>query len=93
MRHWRERAFERHLTPGAARTNLGLWAFFARRPALYRLATRAATLGLGWMGRRTGRFSRLPLAGGWTDGRDLPAPEGDTFFARYARQQRAEQFR
>src|SRR3954471_18862924 len=28
MRHWRERAFERHLTPGAARTNLGLWAFF-----------------------------------------------------------------
>jgi L-lactate dehydrogenase complex protein LldF len=45
------------------------------------------------MGRRTGRFSRLPLAGGWTDGRDLPAPEGDTFFARYARQQRAEQFR
>jgi L-lactate dehydrogenase complex protein LldF len=93
MRHWRERAFERHLTPGVARTNLDLWAFFARRPALYRLATRAATLGLGWMGRRTGRFTRLPLASGWTGGRDLPAPEGDTFFARYARQQRAEQAR
>ena len=32
MRHWREREFERHLTPGAVRTNLALWGFFARRP-------------------------------------------------------------
>ena len=44
---------------------------------------------LGLMGRRHGRFRRLPFASGWTDGRDLPAPEGDTFFARYAREQRA----
>jgi L-lactate dehydrogenase complex protein LldF len=93
MRHWREREFERHLTPAAARRNLGLWGYVARRPALYRLATRAAALGLGWMGRRRGRFSSLPLAGGWTEGRDLPAPEGDTFFARYAREQRAGRVR
>ncbi|HET6607615.1 MAG TPA: lactate utilization protein LutB domain-containing protein, partial [Rhodopila sp.] len=65
-----------------------LWAFVARRPALYRLVTRAAALGLGLLGRRKGRFRSLPMARGWTDGRDLPAPEGDTFFARYARQQR-----
>ena len=32
MRHWREREFERHLTPGAQRSNLNLWAWFARRP-------------------------------------------------------------
>jgi L-lactate dehydrogenase complex protein LldF len=88
MRHWREREFERHLSPSAARTNLALWAFFARRPALYRLATRVAALGLGLLGGRKGRFRSLPMAGGWTEGRDLPAPEGDTFFARYARQQR-----
>jgi L-lactate dehydrogenase complex protein LldF len=88
MRHWREREFERHLTPSAARTNLGLWAFLARRPSLYRLATRAAAVGLGLAGGRKGRFSKLPLAGGWTASRDMPAPEGDTFFARYARQQR-----
>ncbi len=88
MRHWREREFERHLSPSAARSNLAIWAFFARRPALYRLATRAAVLGLGLLGGRKGRFNSLPLAGGWTKGRDLPAPEGDTFFARYARQQR-----
>ena len=89
MRHWREREFERHLTPASVRWNPGLWGFFARRPSLYRMATRAAALGLGWLGRKRGRFTRMPLAGGWTEGRDLPAPEGDTFFARYAREQRA----
>jgi L-lactate dehydrogenase complex protein LldF len=89
MRHWREREFERHLTPAAVRRNLGLWAWFARRPAAYRLATRMAALALSLMGRRRGRFTALPLARGWTAGRDLPAPEGDTFFARYARQQRS----
>ena len=30
----------------------------------------------------------LPFAGGWTQGRDLPVPEGGTFMARYAQQQR-----
>ncbi|MBS0638877.1 MAG: lactate utilization protein [Proteobacteria bacterium] len=89
MRHWREREFERHLVPSAVRANLGIWAWFARRPRLYRLATRAAAFGLGLAGRRRGRFSRLPLAAGWTAGRDLPAPEGDTFFARYAREKRS----
>jgi L-lactate dehydrogenase complex protein LldF len=91
MRHWREREFERHLTPASVRTNLSLWAWFAKRPAAYRVATRMAAWVLGWMGRRKGRFSSLPLAGGWTGGRDLPAPEGETFFARYARQQRETQ--
>jgi L-lactate dehydrogenase complex protein LldF len=89
MRHWREREFERHLTPAAMRRGLALWAWFARRPAFYRLATRAASLALSTMGRRRGRFASLPLAGGWTEGRDLPAPEGDTFFARYAAAQRS----
>ncbi len=88
MRHWREREFERHLTPGAARTNLSIWAFFARRPGAYRLLTRIAARALRLWGGKGGRIKSLPLAGGWTAGRDLPVPEGDTFFARYARQQR-----
>jgi len=89
MRHWREREFERHLQPQAQRRNLALWAWFARRPALYRAATRAAMAALGVAGRKRGGFSRLPLAGGWTSSRDLPAPEGETFFARYTREQRS----
>jgi L-lactate dehydrogenase complex protein LldF len=89
MRHWREREFERHLTPGAMRSGLAFWGFFARRPGLYRLTTRVAAFGLGLLGRKKGRFARLPLARGWTEGRDMPAPEGQTFFARYAKAQRA----
>ncbi|MDA8051480.1 MAG: LutB/LldF family L-lactate oxidation iron-sulfur protein [Rhodospirillales bacterium] len=90
MRHWREREFERHLGPPSGRRNLALWAWFARRPTAYRLTARAASLALGVLGRKRGRFRSLPLAGGWTAGRDLPAPEGETFFARYARQSRVE---
>ena len=88
MRHWREREFERHLSPVAVRTNLALWSWFARRPAAYRLATRIAARGLKLLGRR-GSLRSLPFAGGWTAGRDLPVPEGETFFARYARTERA----
>jgi L-lactate dehydrogenase complex protein LldF len=38
---------------------------------------------MGWMGRDKGRFSSLPLASGWTDYRDFPAPQGGTFQSRY----------
>ncbi len=88
MRHWREREFERHLTPDVQRRNLNLWAWFAKRPGMYRLASKWAMRMLGWYGRKKGRFATLPFAGGWTAGRDLPAPEGETFFTRYAREQR-----
>jgi L-lactate dehydrogenase complex protein LldF len=79
MRHWREREFERGLQPETYRSGLKLWAFFAQRPALYRLAAAAAARMLGLAGRGRGRFRSLPLAGGWTQGRDMPAPEGRTF--------------
>jgi L-lactate dehydrogenase complex protein LldF len=88
MRHWREKEFERHLQPAGMRYGLAFWGWFAKRPGMYRLATRVAALGLGFLGRKTGRFVRLPFAGGWTGGRDFPAPEGDTFFAKYSAQQR-----
>jgi L-lactate dehydrogenase complex protein LldF len=88
MRHWREREFERHLTPATFRSGLRLWAFFAKRPALYRFATRIGMAGLSLLGRRSGRFKSLPLAGGWTDFRDMPAPQGPTFQARWAKERR-----
>jgi L-lactate dehydrogenase complex protein LldF len=58
------------------------------RPVFYRLATRAAALALGLFSRKSGRFRHLPLAGNWTDTRDFPAPEGDTFMALYAKSRR-----
>lgn len=90
MRHWREREFERHLSPATVRSGIAAWAFFARRPALYRLATRVSMNLLAFAGRRKGgtkgRFAWLPFAGGWTEHRDFPAPQGGTFQERFARE-------
>ncbi|MGE3875697.1 MAG: LutB/LldF family L-lactate oxidation iron-sulfur protein, partial [Parvibaculaceae bacterium] len=78
LRHWREKEFEKHLTPGAVRWGLGLWAFFAKRPKLYQFSTRISAWLLHAMGSRKGRLTRLPLAHGWTQYRDMPAPQGKT---------------
>ena len=86
MRHWREREFERHLTPRAFRAGLRLWVFFARRPRLYHACVGPVMRLLGALGRRRGRFRALPLAGGWTAHRDFPAPEGRTFQQLWTRE-------
>jgi L-lactate dehydrogenase complex protein LldF len=83
MRHWREREFERHLSPAAMRYGIGLWAFFAKRPPLYRLSTGIAMRALHLLARSKGRFKSLPFAGGWTRYRDLPAPQGATFQSQW----------
>jgi L-lactate dehydrogenase complex protein LldF len=83
MRHWREREFERHLAPATQRFGLGAWAFVARRPTLYRFATDVAMRAMALVGRSRGRFGWAPLAGGWTRHRDLAAPQGATFQARW----------
>jgi L-lactate dehydrogenase complex protein LldF len=88
MRAWREREFERHLTPAAVRGGLKFWAFFAKRPALYGLATALASRVLWLFGRGSGRFRRLPFAIGWTRHRDFPAPQGATFQAQWRRRRR-----
>src|SRR5271166_2201317 len=83
MRHWREREFERALSPATVRAGLGLWAFFARRPTLYRFATDLVARALHLAGRGKGRFASIPLAGGWTRYRDLAAPERTTFQSQW----------
>ena len=83
MRAWREREFEQHLSPATVRSGLAFWAFFAKRPRLYGIATAAAARLLGFVGRRWGRFAWLPLASGWTRHRDFPAPQGATFQAQW----------
>ncbi len=85
LRHWREQAFDERISSRVERLGLSLWARFATRPRLYRLATRLAIAVISWLGRGRGRFSSFPLARGWTLGRDLPAPEGGTFVAQFRR--------
>jgi L-lactate dehydrogenase complex protein LldF len=89
MRHWREREFEKHLSPATVRTGIGFWAYFAKRPRLYRLATSIAMRTLGVFGRVRGRYRALPLASGWTKYRDFPAPEGKTFQTMWASRQKS----
>ena len=83
MRHWRDREFERGLSPATQRWGVRFWAYVAARPRLYRLVVRLAMRALGNLGAEAGRFRSLPLAGGWTAHRDLPAPEGPTFMDQY----------
>ena len=85
MRNWREREFERHLTPSVQRYGIAFWAFFAQRPALYRFATGIAMKAMSLAARGRGKFKRLPGASGWTDSRDFPAPQGETFQAQWKR--------
>jgi len=88
LRHWREREFERHLTPARYRSGIALWSFFARRPRLYRLGAGLAARLLGALGGRRGAFRSLPLAGGWTAYRDMPAPQGRSFHQLWAARKR-----
>ena len=83
MRHWREREFERHLQPATVRAGLRFWGWFATRPRLYRAATALAMRALHAAGGARGRFASLPFARGWTDHRDMPAPQGATFQSQW----------
>src|SRR5258707_692307 len=90
MRYWREREFERHLSPAAVRNGIAFWAWFAKRPRAYAVATSLAMFGLGLIGKIFGRFRWLPLAGGWTKYRDFPAPQVQTFQAQWKRRVRSQ---
>ncbi len=79
MRHWREAEFQAGSGSPFARASLKAWEAIALRPKLYHLFMRFAAATLGALGRSRGTFRWLPLAGGWTRHRDLPAPEGRTF--------------
>jgi L-lactate dehydrogenase complex protein LldF len=93
MRHWREREFTRKLNPPVYRAGLLVWAWMARRPALYHTVAELAGRTLGWAGRTRGRFRALPFATGWTRVRDMPAPEGRSFHGLWAERQKGRSAR
>ena len=79
LREIRRQQFKTGLTPGTTRLALQAWAWVAQRPALYHAMLRFGIPLLHRLGRRRGALRWLPLAGGWTGTRDLPAPQGGTF--------------
>jgi L-lactate dehydrogenase complex protein LldF len=86
LRKLREKQVERGLRPWTERAGLRVWAFAAKRPGLYRPLARLGARVLRLMGGEAARIRRLPLAGGWTAHRDMPAPRGPTFKERWAKQ-------
>ena len=90
QRKLRERAFERGLRPWYETAGFRMWSWFAQRPALYALGTKIGVRIMKAMGGRDGLIHRLPIGGGWTEGRDMPAPTGRTFRELY-RQRRTTQ--
>lgn len=88
LRRLRHDQWEAGFVRGIARWGVSLWAWLATRPALYHSLTRVM-VGLGGIaGRSRGGFRQLPFASGWTKGRDMPAPQGTTFHAAWAKSKR-----
>jgi L-lactate dehydrogenase complex protein LldF len=88
QRKLREQEFERGLRPWTERAGLRAWSWAATHPRLYALATRFAVRALRWIAGSDRMLHKLPFASGWTDGRDMPAPQGRTFRDLYAERNR-----
>ena len=87
MRKLREKQVERGLRPWHERVALRMWSWAAQRPGVYALLSKFGVTVLGWMGGSAKLIHYLPF-GGWTDGRDMPAPQGKTFRELYTQQKR-----
>jgi L-lactate dehydrogenase complex protein LldF len=85
MRYWRGREYAGGLAPKSIVAGLGLWAFAATRPALYRMAASAMARLLKLAGGRRGHVRSLPLPRGWFAVRDFPAAQGKTFHELWSR--------
>jgi len=85
LRRLRHDQWEAGFIRGTARWGIAAWSWLATRPALYHRLARVVAAAGGYLGRSRGRFRYLPLASGWTEGRDMPAPQGTTFQAAWAK--------
>jgi L-lactate dehydrogenase complex protein LldF len=85
LRQLRRRQYQDRLSSRTSRFALAAWSFLARRPRLYHRVLGAGVATLARLGRRRGRFRHMLLAGGWTSGRDLPAPQGASFQNQWRR--------
>jgi L-lactate dehydrogenase complex protein LldF len=59
-------------------------------PRLYQSITACVIGLLHRVGRKQGRIRHLPLARGWREARDFPAPESSTFMRQYRQSTRGQ---
>ncbi|MGA7750115.1 MAG: LutB/LldF family L-lactate oxidation iron-sulfur protein [Gallionella sp.] len=79
LRKLREKQMELGMKSRQETLMLKAWAWLALHPKTYELATRIGVRVMRLMGGKEKLIHALPGAGGWTDGRDFPAPTGKTF--------------
>ncbi|MGZ3235876.1 MAG: LutB/LldF family L-lactate oxidation iron-sulfur protein [Burkholderiaceae bacterium] len=83
LRKLREKQFAGRMRPSVEYIGFYILTYFAKRPRLYRLATKIAVrfLNITSGGRKSIRW--LPFVSGWTRTRDMPKPSGKTFIELY----------
>lgn len=87
LRGWREKSWAQGLEPKTQRSFIGLWAFAAKRPFLYRISASLAVKAIRLFAK-DGWIKTLPLASGWTRHRDFPKPARRSFMDEYQAQKR-----
>jgi L-lactate dehydrogenase complex protein LldF len=93
MRHWREEAFTQDASPAAERWAIAAWAWLAKRPQYYRLATRVAVPVLRLSALVQHHLRAHDLTRGWAMARAMPPPQRGTFMDQWRARQGMDQRR
>ncbi|MGC2166665.1 MAG: LUD domain-containing protein, partial [Gallionella sp.] len=83
LRKLREKQMERGMKSGEETFMLSAWTWLALHPSIYSLATRIGVRLMRLFAGKNKMIHSLPGATGWTNGRDFPAPTGNTFRELY----------
>jgi L-lactate dehydrogenase complex protein LldF len=86
LRKLREKQMDRGMKSRQETFMLKAWAWLALHPGIYALATKIGVRFMRIWGGKEKLIHFLPGASGWSDGRDFPAPAGQTFREMYQRE-------
>ncbi len=91
LRQLRAEANVRKLNPRRWRWGIAIYMRMLSYPRLYRWGSRVVMPIMAALARKKGRFRSLLLANGWTEVRDFPAPQGQTFLNQWQQQKRQQE--
>jgi L-lactate dehydrogenase complex protein LldF len=83
LRNLREKQMQRGMKTQREVFMLKAWTWLALHPHIYSLVTKISVKLMSLVGGKEKLLHKLPGASGWTDGRDFPAPTGQTFRELY----------
>ena len=83
LRKLREQQVQRGMRPLKERIALRIWGWLALHPMIYAVTTKIGVRLMKALGGKDKLLHTLPGAGGWSGGRDFPAPAGKTFRELY----------